>query len=72
MIGAGCPYIAGPACAGCDGACWAPPPAVYSGPLPEPCGGCYAITGAMQVCDGTCDGLTADNLDQRRQEHQHR
>jgi hypothetical protein len=37
-----------------------------SPPEPEPCQGCYWVTGRLQVCDGTCDGLTEANLQERR------
>ena len=61
----GCPFVAGPACADCDGSCWQPE-ILHTQPQPEPCEGCYYVTGRMQVHDGTCDGLTAENVEAMR------
>ena len=68
MNAIGCPYVSGPACNDCNGSCWAP---LYEEPEPErvPCEGCYYVTGHMQDCDGTCDGLTAENIEQRRADY---
>lgn len=67
MSDQGCPYVAGPTCTDCTGSCWDERPPE---PYPEACGGCYMVTGLMQTCDGTCDGLTADNADDRRAQWQ--
>lgn len=49
----GCPYVAGPECPNCGGACWEPAAPVQQ--QPEPCQWCSELNGTMQQHDGTCD-----------------
>jgi hypothetical protein len=64
----GCPFVAGPACRDCNGDCWdAEPDRTES--YPEPCQPCSEIAEVMTWCLGLCDGLTPDNIDQRRREY---
>lgn len=53
-----CPYVAGPACTDCDGACWLPMQPAE--PQPSPCEWCSRWNGVMQDCDGTCETITED------------